>query len=57
MTPNRIASLRPIVEWPLEGEILSAPSEGLGFLFYTLLNDEDLKEVFGEFLVPVESVQ
>jgi hypothetical protein len=56
MTPNQIASLRSIVDGPLEAQILSA-SEELSLLFDALLDDEDLKEVFGEFLVPVESVQ
>jgi len=39
----------------LEAQIPSGFAE-LAFLFYALLNDEDLEEVFGEFPVPAESV-
>jgi hypothetical protein len=55
MTPNKFTSLRPTVEWHLEAQIPSEFEE-LAFLFYALLYDEDLEEVFGEFLVPAESV-
>ena len=57
MMPNKIPSLRPSVDWALEAPVLPNAGEDMALLFYALLDDEDLKEVFGEFRVPVESTQ
>ena len=55
MMPTKIPVLKPSVEWTLEEPVLSNAGEDVALLFYALLDDEDLKEVFGEFLVPAES--
>ncbi len=57
MMPNRISTPRPSLERALEVPILSNGGEDMALLFYALLEDEDLKEVFGEFLVSAESTQ
>ena len=55
MTPHRFASVQPNGEW-LANTAPSDPSEeDLTFMFDDLLDeieDEDLTEVFSEFLVP-----
>ena len=53
MTPHRFASVQPLGEW-LSNATPSDPSD-LTLMFDDLLDeveDEDLSEVFSEFLVP-----
>jgi hypothetical protein len=57
MMPNRISIQRPSLEGVVEVPVLSNAGEDMALLFYALLDDEDLKEVFGEFRAPVESTQ
>ncbi len=57
MMLNRISTPRPSLEGALEVPVLSNGGEDMALLFYALLEDEDLNEVFGEFLVSAESTQ
>jgi len=57
MMPTEISRLRSNGEWMPEGRAALELDEDMALLFYALLDDEDLKEVFGEFLVPAESAQ
>ena len=57
MMPNGISIPRPSLEGVVDVPLLSNAGEDIALLFYALLDDEDLKEVFGEFRVPVESTQ
>jgi len=57
MMPIDIPTVRPSVEWAPQVPAASKPNEDMALLFYALLDDEDLKEVFGEFLAPAGSTQ
>ena len=57
MMPTEIPTLRSRVEWAPADPVASQPGEDIALLFYALLDDQDLKEVFGEFLVPAEPTQ
>jgi len=52
MMPTEIPTPRPNVEWSPEASSGPKPREDIALLFYALLDDQDLKEVFGAFLVP-----
>lgn len=52
MTKNELPGLTPDVDRARQRSATSFPDANLGQLFYALLDDEDLEEVMGDFLVP-----
>ena len=55
MTKNELPGLTPDVDEARQRLATSFAGANLGQLFYALLDDEDLEEVMGDFLVPAES--
>lgn len=51
---NNIPSMRFGVELAPEGAFSSFADEDMALMFYALLDDEDLEEVFADFYVPVQ---
>jgi hypothetical protein len=54
MIPSKSPSTRSRVELAPEHAFSSFADEDMALMFYTLLDDEDLEEVFGDFYVPVQ---
>jgi hypothetical protein len=54
MLPTEIPTPGSRMEWTPEAPAASQANQDMALLFYALLDDEDLKEVFGEFLVPAK---
>jgi hypothetical protein len=54
MTKNELPGLTPDVDEVPQRSATSLVDAKLGQLFYALLDDEDLEEMMGDFLVPAE---
>jgi hypothetical protein len=52
MLKNELPGLTPAVDEALQRSVRSFADANLGQLFFHLLDDEDLKQVMGDFLVP-----
>jgi hypothetical protein len=54
MTKHELSGLTPDVDEAPQRSVTSFAGANLGQLFYALLDDEDLEEVMGDFLVSAE---
>jgi len=54
MIPGKTPSMSSSVELTPQDPFLSSSNEDIALLFYALLDDEDLEEVFGDSFVPVQ---
>jgi hypothetical protein len=52
MTKQEVLGPPPDVDGPTQRSATSCADDNLGQLFYALLDDGDLKEAMGDFLVP-----
>ena len=55
MPKNELPGLTPAVDEALQRSVRSFADAKLGQLFFALLDDEDLEQVMGDFLVPARA--